>query len=329
MVQSLQRAEASDMKSIERQMWRLEGESRRISSSSSSSSIQQSASNLNVRKRYLPLSPLTLHAELCSTKEEIADLKRQIQQIAQPNLDSPKLSAPSRQSTTEHHHHHHYHVPDMSQPVQVHRTPLRTNFFQELPTPPQSASSISSLSVRNERLSSSLSIWPQVNTKIDPESSWVPSDMSPSSIGTSTSHLSFLGVTATPTLKRSTSYESILDSTSTPCRRISPIHCSPASSPLASSSVTSSPTYLSASAYLRQNRTSSLLLLSSARGKQYRALSSRKSFWNLWERPSSPRSVSGRALSSLRKVSSNTDLGKPVVVCTEVDIGMLQDALDG
>ena len=324
MVQRLQRAEASDIKSIERQMWRLERESRRISSSS----IQQSP---NSEKGSSPLSPLTLHAELCNTKEEIADLKRQIQQITQANLDSQTLSAHLPQSTIEHHHHHYYyHVPEISQPDQGHETPLPAKFFPELPTPPKSASSISSLSVRRERLSSLLSVWPQEDAEIDLDSSPVPRDISQSTIGTLTSHPSFLDVIGTPTLKRSTSHESILDSTSTPCRRISPIHCSPSSSPLTSPSVTSSPTYLSASASLRQNRTSPLLLLSSARGKQYHALSSRKSFWNLWERSSSsPRSASRRTLSSLKNVRSNADLRKSVVVCTEVDIGMLQDALDG
>jgi len=327
MVQRLQQAEASDITSIERQICRLERESRRIPSSS----IQQSPSSPNLEQGSSPLSPLALHAELCNTKEEIADLRRQIQQITQADLDSQALSAHSRQSTTEHHHHHYYyHVPEISQPVEGHETPLPARFFPELPTPPQSASSISSLSVQYERLSSSLSVWPQVDAEIDPESPSVPRDMSQGGIATLTPHPSFLNVIGTPTLKRSTSHESILDSTSTPCRRISLIDRSPSSSPLTSSSVTSSPTYLSASADLRQNRTSPLLLLSSARGKQYHALSSRKSFWNLWERSSaSPRSASRRTLSSVKNVRSNTDLRKSVVVCTEVDIGMLQDALDG
>lgn len=313
MTETLQQVEASeDIKSIEREMWALERECRRIFSSSRPSSSSDSS------KRSLPPSPLNLKAELRTTKEEIADLKRAIQQITQP-LDSPTFSTHSRQSTTEHHHHHYYYpINDISSPPPPQETPLHQKFFTELPTPPATASSISSLSMK--RLST-LSAWPQ-NDYFDSETPSLSRDPSQSSILTTSSNPSFLSVIATPTLKRSTSHESIFFST--PCRKAPLSHpLSPASSPLASA--TSSPTFLSASAYLRQNRTSSLLLVSSTRGKQSRGLSSRKSFWNLWEARSPRSGVSGRKLSSLR----NGEMGKPVVVCTEVDIGMLRDALDG
>jgi hypothetical protein len=320
MTETLQQVEESgDIKSIEREMWALERECRRISSSSRPSSSSDST------ELSLPPSPLNLKAEFRTTKEEIADLKRAIQQITQSPLDSPTFSTHSRQSTTEHHHHHHYYYPvnEISSPPPPQQTPMHTKFFTELPTPPATASSISSLSMK--RLST-LSAWPQ-NDYFDPETPCLPRDLSQSSILTTSSNPSFLSVVTTPTLKRSTSHESIFDST--PSRKAPASHpLSPGRSPLASSSATSSPTFLSASAYLRQNRTSSVLLLSSTRGKQSRGLSSRKSFWNLWETRSPRSGGSGRKLSSLWN-GGEGEMGRPVVVCTEVDIGMLRDALDG
>ena len=313
----------TDVKSLEREMWRLERECRLFSSPRSKSPSPTKS----------PVCPPTdIRNELLSTKEELAALKRQIQHITSP-LPPPTFSH-SRQSTAEHHHHHYYyHLPEYSRdlpqhsPAEVQDTPVPTKFFRELPTPPLTSSSRSSISLRHDRFNSALSTWPQIDVEEDPTD--LPPDLrrkgSYESILTTISKPTLLNVT--PKIKRSASHESIFGLDSTPSfRRITSPHQSRQSSPL-SSSATSSPTYLSASAYLRQNNTSSLLLLSSARGKQSRGLSSRKSFWNIWDKSSSPRS--NRGTSSLRNVSAPSELGRPVVICTEVNIGMLQDALEG
>ena len=271
-----------------------------------------------------------LREELFTAKEELAELKRQVQHIAKSPLTSSTFPHHSRQSSAEHHHHHYYyHLPEYSRelpppiaaPATIQDTPIHNKFFRELPTPPQTASSTSSLSVRHERFNSSLSAWPQIDIESD------PTDL-PVDLRRKPSHDSLLSPTIlnTPTIKRSASHDSIFESKSTPPFRLSSSPNQSSRSSPQSTSATSSPTYLSASAYLRQNTTSSLLLLSSARGKQSRGLSSRKSFWNLWDK-SSPRPNKGVSSSS-RNVSSSADLGR-CVVCTEVDVGMLQDALDG
>jgi hypothetical protein len=313
----------TDIKSLEREMWRLERECRSFSFSQSKPSS--------------PICPPTidLREELLTTKEELEELKRQVQHITKSPLTSPTLPHHSRQSTAEyHHHHHHYHHPGYSKespppiatPVKIQETPIHTKFFRELPTPPQTASSTSTLSVRHERLDSPLSAWQQID--IESKSTDLAVDLRRKVSHDSPLHPTILNVVATPTVKRSASHESILESSnSTPSFRLfaSSPNQSPRSSPY-STSATSSPTYLSASAYLRQNSTSSLLLLSSERGKQARGLSSRKISWKLWDK-SSPRTKRGVS-SSLRNVSSSADLGR-YVVCTEVDVGMLQDALEG
>ena len=298
-------------------MWKLERECRLFSSPQSKPCIPPTCS-----------STTDLREELFTAKEELAELKRQIQHIAKSPLTSPTFPHHSRQSSAEHHHHHYYyHLPEYSRelppttaaPAKIQDTPIHNKFFRELPTPPQTSSSTSSLSVRHERFNSSLSAWPQIDIESDPTDLPVDCRRKPS-------HDSLLNPT-TPTIKRSASHESIFESKSTPPFRhlSSSPNQSTRSSPH-STSATSSPTYLSASAYLRQNNTSSLLLLSSARGKQFRGLKSRKSFWNLWDK-SSPRPSRGVS-SSLRNVSSSADLGRHII-CTEVDVGMLQDALEG
>jgi hypothetical protein len=206
--------------------------------------------------------------------------------------------------------------------VKVDNTPIHSRFFRDLPTPPLTASSAST-SIRHERFSSLFSAYPLADLNIPVEEAphsleRTYSDDSMASSPQTESYVKHL--TATP-LKRSSSHESIFENTSTP---MITARQSPRSSPLSSSTI-STPTYLSASAYLRQNTTSSLLLLSSARGKQSRGLSSRKSFWNLFDKGSSPRIRAGLAHESAR----TSDLGSRVVVCTEVDAGLLRDALEG
>lgn len=317
----------SDVKPLEREMWQLERECRLFSSPSRNGS--RSAS---------PIRPATsdIRNELLTHKEQLADLKRQIRHITQLP-QSPPTYDHSRQSTAEHHHHYYYYqTPEFSRelsfnpPSKFQSTPIHTKFFGDLPTPPPTASSLSTISGRHERFNSSLSAWPpQLDSERDYEETRpvLHRTYSQESIRTAISDPNMSNAIITPTLKRSSSLESIFDPNSTPQshRQTSPGR-SPRSSPL-SSSATSSPTYLSASAYLRQNNTSSLLLLSSARGKQSRGLSSRKSFWNLWDK--SPRPGMGRRTSSLKNVLHPPDLGGRVVVCTEVDVGMLQDALEG
>jgi hypothetical protein len=309
----------TDIKSLEREMWKLERECRLFSS-------PQNKPPPSVPS-FCP--PKDLREELLTAKEELAELKRQVQHITKSPLTSSTFPHHSRQSSAEHHHHYYYyHLPEYSRelpppiaaPAKTQDTPIHTKIFRELPTPPQTASSASSLSLRHERFNSSLSAWPQID--IEPDPTHLPVDLR-----RKPSHDSLLSPTIlnTPTIKRSASHDSIFESKSTPRLSSSSPNQSPRSSPQ-SHSATSSPTYLSASAYLRQNTTSSLLLLSSARGKQSRSLSSRKSFWNLWDK-SSLRTNKGVS-SSLRNVSSSADLGR-CVVCTEVDVGMLQDALDG
>lgn len=320
-------AESADVKSLEREMWGLERECRLFSSSPS-----RNRTRLPPPAR-LPTSEL--RDEILTAKEQVAELKRQIEQFTQSPMISPTFShhSHSRQSTAEHHHHHYYYgVSEFQQPLppaissgptKIQETPIHTKFFRELPTPPSTASTTSSLSLRHERFNSALT-WAQIEP--EPDMNDLPQDrrrrMSHESITVSSG--STLLQPVTPKIKRSASHESILDPTLSPSfRHISSPHQSPRSSPL-SSSATSSPTYLSASAYLRQNNTSSLLLLSSARGKQSRGLSSRKSFWNLWDKTNNiPRSGRGRF------ASGPPGLGSRVVVCTEVDVGMLQDALEG
>ena len=315
----------TDIKSLEREMRKLERECQLFSSSQNKLLIS-------------PICPPTIdiREELLTTKEELEELKRQVQRITKSPLTSPTFPHHSRKSTAEHHHYHHYyHLPEYSRessppiaaPVKIQETPIHNKFFRELPTPPQTASSSSSLSTRNERFNSSLSAWPQID--IESNLNDLPVDLRRKASKNSLLNPTILSPITTPTIKRSASHESIFESSnSTPSfsRLSSSPNQSPRSSPH-SASTTSSPTYLSASAYLRQNNTSSLLLLSSARGKQSRALSSRKSFWNLWDK-SPPRSNRGVS-SSLRSVSSSADLGGYAVVCTEVDVGMLQDALEG
>ena len=312
----------TDIKSLEREMWKLERECRSFSFSQTKPSPPICSPTIDLRE------------ELLTTKEELEELKRQVQHITKSPLTSPTFPHHSRQSTAEHHHHHHhYHhsgyskesPPPIAAPVKIQETPIHTKFFRELPTPPQTASSTSSLSVRHEPFDSSLSAWRQPD--IESESTDL-ADLRRKVSHDSPLHPTILNVIATPTVKRSASHESILESSnSSPSFRLfsSFSNQSPRSSPY-STSATSSPTYLSASAYLRQNSISSLLLLSSERGKQARGLSSRKSSWNLWDK-SSPRTKRGVS-SSLRNVSSSADLGR-YVVCTEVDVGMLQDALEG
>ena len=319
-------SESADVKSLEREMWGLERECRLFSSSPS-------------RNRSRPPPPARLPTadlrdEILTTKEQLAELKRQIEHITQSPMISPTFShqSHSRQSTAEHHHHHYYYgVTEFQQqlppaipvaPTKIQDTPVHTKFFRELPTPPSTASTTSSVSFHHERFNSALT-WAQIEPETDIND--LPQELrrriSHESI-TLSSDSAYLQP-KTPKLKRASSHESILDPTVSPSfRRLSSPHHSPRSSPL-SSSTTSSPTYLSASAYLRQNNTSSLLFLSSARGKQSRGLSSRKSFWNLWDKTNSPRSGRGR------NASGPPVLGSRVVVCTEVDVGMLQDALEG
>jgi hypothetical protein len=330
MEQSLQITESlrssgtlTDVKSLEREMWRLERECRLFSYPRSKS---PAPSPSPTKSPFCP--PTDVRNELLSTKEELAALKRQMQHITSP-LPPPALSH-SRHSTAEHHHHHYYyHLPEYSRdlpqhsPAAVQDTPVPTKIFRELPTPPLTASSSSSVSLRHDRFNSALSTWPQIDIEED-STPGLRRKASYESILTTISKPTPLNFT--PKIKRSASHESILGLDSTPSfRRITSPHQLPQSSPL-SSSATSSPTYLSASAYLRQNNTSSLLLLSSARGKQFRGLSSRKSFWNIWDSSSSRLN---RGTSSLRNVSAPSALGRPVVICTEVNIGMLQDALEG
>jgi hypothetical protein len=309
---------STDVKSLEREIWNLERECRLFSSSQSKPpSIP-------------PICPPTteLREELLTAKEELAELKRQVQHIAKSPLTSPTFPHHSRQSSTEHHHHHYYYrlpeysnelPPPIAAPAKIQNTPIHNKFFRELPTPPQTASSTSSRSARYERFNS-LSARPQMDIESNHTDLLV-------GLQRKTSHDSLLDPTIlnTPTIKRSTSHESIFESKSTP-----PFgHLSSPNQPTRpsphSTYATSGPTYLSASAYLRQNNTSSILLLSSARGKQSRSLSSRKSFWNLWDK--SPQRPNRGVSSSLRNVSSPADLGRCVV--TEVDVAMLQDALEG
>ena len=319
-------AEYADVKSFEREMWGLERECRLFSSSPS-------------RKRTRPPPPARLPTsdlrdEILTTKEQLAELTRKIEHITHSPMISPTFShqGHSRQSTAEHHHHHYYYGVSEFQhqlppvipvgPTKLQDTPIHTKFFRELPTPPSTASTTSSLSLRHERFNSGLN-WAQIEP--EPDINDLPQDlrrrMSHESIALSPDCTLLQPVT--PTIRRSSSHESILDPTLSPSlRRLSSPNQSPRSSPL-SSSATSSPTYISASAYLRQNNTSSLLLLSSTRGKQSRGLSSRKSFWNLWDKTNTPRSGRGRF------ASGPPGLGSRVVVCTEVDVGMLQDALEG
>lgn len=344
-LQSSSTSTAMDVKSLEQELWRLERECR-LFSPSQNEPPSQSPPIQSLSPIHPP--PTDIRNELLSTKEELAALKRQIQQITSP-IPSPTFSSYSRQSTAEHHHHHYYyHLPEYSRelppqhtPVPAETrdtiTPVHPKIFRELPTPPLTASSSSSLSLHHERFNSALSAWPQIDIDQDrdpDDDDDILSDLrrkvSQESILTTISLLKI-----TPKIKRSASHESIFESsisTSTPAssyyRSSSHRHQSPRSSPLSLSSTTSSPTYLSASAYLRQNNTSSLLLLSSARGKQSRGLSSRKSFWNLWEnKSSSPSPRSSRR--GLRNSSRSSELGRPVVICTEINVGMLQDALEG
>lgn len=313
-----------DVKTLERDMWQLERECRLLSTPSKSNSNPTLATP----------SPQTtdLRDELLTTKEELAELKRQVEQFTQ-SPSSPTFPGRSRQSTAEHHHHHYYyHMPEYARPlsfaslVKAEGTPIHSRFFRELPTPPLTASSTST-SIRHERFSSSFSGYPlpDVNTPIEESPADLERTYSHESISTTTSALTDPYASnrlVTTPLKRSSSHESIFDHlSSTP---VTTTKQSPRSSPL-SSSATSSPTYLSASAYLRQNTTSSLLLLSSARGKQSRGLSSRKSFWNLWDKGNTPHS---RGKPTRGRVHTS-DLGSRVVVCTEVDVGMLRDALEG
>lgn len=350
MSQNLQSRGSEDVKSLEREMWQLERECRLLSSPSINSAISRSPSPSPVtsQNENSPAGPVGgvaayIRDELLNTKEELAQLKRQIQQITfSPPQSSPTTFSHSRQSTAEHHHHHYYYhhpVPELSrelsfaQSAKLHDTPIHSKFFRELPTPPTTASSVSTISGRHDRFNSSLSLaWPQdiglVSPAITEELPGLERTFSHESLLTTTSNPTYLNAISTPILKRSSSHDSIFDpptvQSSTPeiSRLTSPRH-SPRSSPL-SSSATSSPTYFSASASLRQNTTSSLLLLSPARGKQSRGLSSRKSFWNLWDKTSTPRGQGrgGRSVSA-----SPLGLGERVVVCTEVDVGMLRDAL--
>ena len=319
-------SESADIKSLEREMWGLERECRLFSSSPSRSRSRPSP----------PARLLTsdLRHEILTTKEQLAELKRQIEHITQFPVISPTFShqSHSRQSTAEHHHHHYYYgVAEFSSqqlpqvipvaPTKIQDTPIHPKFFRELPTPPSTASTTSSASLRHERFNSALT-WAQIEP--EPDINDLPQDLrrriSHESMSLSSDPTYLQPIT--PKLKRSSSHESILDTTGSPSlRRLSSPRQSPHSSPL-SSSATSSPTYLSASAYLRQNNTSSLLFLSSARGKQSRGLSSRKSFWNLWDKTNTPRSDRGR------NASGPPVLGSRVVVCTEVDVGMLRDALE-
>src|SRR5271156_2126254 len=102
-------SESNNVKAFEREMWELERECRLISlPSTSPPSVLESS-----------LRPLTpdLRNEIQSTKDELAELKRQIQSITQSPFPSSPL-AHSRQSTsatTEHHHHHYYYpMPEFS-----------------------------------------------------------------------------------------------------------------------------------------------------------------------------------------------------------------------
>lgn len=303
-----------EVKSLEREMWQLERECR----------LFASPSRRITRSPSPERSPSPdLRDEILTTKEQLAVLKRQIEHITSPT--SPKFHH-SRQPTAEHHHHHYYyHTPDFPAPLsppKLRDTPIHSKFFHELPTPPPTASSTSTFSRRHDRFNSSLSAWPHFD--IEDAKPILERTNSHESIFTITSDPPIpRSITPQPHLKRSSSHESIFEiEPVTP--RPSPRR-SPRSSPL-SSGATSSPTYLSASAYLRQNSTSSVLLLSSTRGKQSRGLSSRKSFWNLWDR-SNIRAT--RGTSSLRNNLSTSGMGGRVVVCTEIDVGMLQDALEG
>lgn len=340
MSRNLQHWGSEDVKSLEREMWQLERECRLFSTPASIKAISRSTSPQP--QPHATPSP-DIRNELLHTKEELAQLKRQIQQItlSSPPQSSPMTLSHSRQSTAEHHHHHYYYhpVPEFSREVSFNppstksiSTPIHSKFFRELPTPPPTASSMSTLSGRHDRFNSSLSsaVWPQDIDSMDVESPALERTFSHESILTTTSNPTFLSAISTPILKRSASHDSIFDApsiqTSTPQKiSLSPSpRSSPRSSPL-SSSATSSPTYFSASASLRQNTTSSLLLLSSTRGKQSRSLSSRKSFWSLWEK--TPQQ--GRQGRQGRTVShSPLGLGDRMVVCTEIDVGMLRDALE-
>src|SRR5579862_1949703 len=165
MTQNLQTSGAvADVKSLEREMWELERECRLLSTPVKGVS------------RPSTLSPRTseLHHELISTKEQLAELKRQVEQFTQ-SPGSPTFPTRSRESTAEHHHHHYYyHVPEFARPlsyasqIKAEDTPIHSRFFRELPTPPLTASSIST-SVRHERFSSSLSGYPlaDLHTPID------------------------------------------------------------------------------------------------------------------------------------------------------------------
>lgn len=336
MSQSLQHWGSEDVKSLEREMWQLERECRLLSTPS----IKTISRSSSPQPQSQPTPSTDIRNELLHTKEELAQLKRQIQQItfSSPPQSSPMTLSHSRQSTAEHHHHHHYYhpIPEFSRELSFNppatksvNTPIHAKFFRELPTPPPTASSMSTLSGRHDQFSSSLSstAWPHDIDSPGMDSPALERTYSHESILTTTSNPTFLNAISTPILKRSSSHDSIFDppsiQTLTPQKTSlepSPRH-SPRSSQL-SSSATSSPTYFSASASLRQNTTSSLLLLSSARGKQSRGLSSRKSFWNLWEK--TPRQGrQGRSVSH-----SPLGLGDRMVVCTEIDVGMLRDALE-
>ena len=311
-----------DVKFLEREVWQLERECRLLSTPLKTISRPSSATP----------SPQTseLRKELLSTKEELAELKRQVELIKNPP-GSPTFGGRSRQNTSQHHYHHYYyHAPDFTRPLSYasegkmeEDTPIRSRFFRELPTPPLSASSASA-SIRHQRFSSLFSAYPPADLKTPVEEVPPPLERtySQDTIASSVQTDPYTKPLLTTPLKRSSSHESIFDQTlSTP---VLTVRQSPRSSPLCCTT-TSSPTYLSASAYLRQNTTSSLLLLSSTRGKQSRGLSSRKSFWNLFDKGSSPRTRVALA----HERANTSDLGSPVVVCTEVDVGMLRDALEG
>jgi hypothetical protein len=256
-----------------------------------------------------------LRDEILTTKEQLAELTREIKKIAShSSLSSSHPS--SRDSPTEHHHHHYYYPLPEFRLTQA-DSPIHSKFFHELPTPPSTASARSSVSLRDQRFNSYISSLRHVDnhSNLSETGSERPRRLSRESVLSSTSNVTLLCPIDTPTLRRSTSHESIFEPTP-----FSPSSYQSPRSPSLSSSASTSPTYLSASAHLRQNNMSPLLLLSSARGKQ--SLSSKKSFWNMWDK--SPRTT--KRPSMLRNVSNAS---KNIVLCTEVDLGMLEDALKG
>lgn len=302
----------TDVKSLEREMWQLERECRLFPSSPNPPKTQPPP-------RVRPTTPDHSN-DFLTVKEELLELKRQVGHITQSPLSPSPLSHPRGSTAQRDYHHCHNNTPEFSRkpssnlPTMI-QTPIHSKFFQGLPTPPTTASSTSSIASGHERFNSPLSKW----TQLDESSLNLTPDLRrparkavvPSTIGT-------------PTIKHSASHDSIFESASTQSYFQASSACQSSQSSL-SSSVTPSPTYFSASACFGQNNKSSPLILSSTRGKKAAGLSSRKSFWNLWDK-SSPKPP--RETSSLRKVSPSPGLGRPVV-CTEVDTEMLQDALEG